>query len=202
MLIYLDQSITARLVNSAENKLQKGAAYDLDLLIVGCLLGLCSILGLPWLVGATVRSLSHVRSLATVEVTEDRTVNITGVRENRVSALFVHLLIGASLLATSLLRQVPMAILFGLFLYMGIASMGNNQLFERLRLWLMDPSRYPSFALPAPRTTIGNPSLHCRAACLFGDAVGGQDQSCRNPVSAVYRDARPDPPVPRSVPSR
>ena len=36
-----------------------------------------------------------------------------------------------------------MAILFGLFLYMGIASTRSNQLFERLRLWIMDPARYP-----------------------------------------------------------
>lgn len=144
VLVYLDQNITARLVSSPEHKLQKGPAYDLDLLIVGALIGLCSIFGLPWLVGATVRSLNHVRSLATVEISAEGTVAIQGVRENRVSALCVHLLIGASLVvAASLLRQVPMAILFGLFLYMGIASTRNNQLFERLRLWFMDPARYP-----------------------------------------------------------
>lgn len=144
MLVYLDQNITARLVNSPENKLKKGPAYDLDLLVVGALLGICSIFGLPWLVGATVRSLNHVRSLATVEVSTDGTVIIKGVRENRLSALCVHFLVGASLLvAASLLRQVPMAILFGLFLYMGIASTRSNQLFERLRLWIMDPARYP-----------------------------------------------------------
>ena len=37
-----------------------------------------------------------------------------------------------------------MAVLFGLFLYMGIASMKGNDLFERLKLWFMDPERYPS----------------------------------------------------------
>ena len=36
-------------------------ASNLDLAIVGLLVGLCSMLGLPWLVAATVRSLNHVR---------------------------------------------------------------------------------------------------------------------------------------------
>lgn len=144
VLVYLDQNITARLVNSPENQLRKGPAYDLDLLVVGVLLGVCSLLGLPWLVGATVRSLNHVRSLATVQVTSGGQLTITGVRENRLSGLLVHLLIGAALFAAPLLRQVPMAVLFGLFLYMGIASMAGNQLFERLRLWITDPAQYPA----------------------------------------------------------
>ena len=37
-----------------------------------------------------------------------------------------------------------MAVLFGLFLYMGITSMKGNQLFERMKLWIMDPSKYPA----------------------------------------------------------
>jgi hypothetical protein len=144
VLVYLDQGITARLVNSAENKLRKGPGYDLDLLVVGVLLGVCSLFGLPWLVGATVRSLNHVRSLATVQVTDSGKLAITQVRENRISPLLIHRFIGFALFAASIFRQVPMAILFGLFLYMGIASMGRNQLFERLRLWIMDPARYPA----------------------------------------------------------
>lgn len=42
---------------------QKGPGYHLDLLIVGCLIFLHSALGLPWVVGATVVSISHVQSL-------------------------------------------------------------------------------------------------------------------------------------------
>lgn len=43
--------------------IQKGHGYHLDLLIVAVLIGFFSILGLPWIVGATVRSLIHVQSL-------------------------------------------------------------------------------------------------------------------------------------------
>ena len=67
VLVFLDQNITARLVNSPDNNLQKGESYHLDLGVVGLLVGACSVFGLPWLVAATVRSLNHVRSLATTE---------------------------------------------------------------------------------------------------------------------------------------
>lgn len=43
--------------------LQKGPGYHLDLFIVGCLIFLHSAMGLPWVVGATVVSISHVQSL-------------------------------------------------------------------------------------------------------------------------------------------
>ena len=65
LLVYLDQNITGRLVNSRDHRLKKGEAYHLDLLVVGGLIGICSVFGLPWLLAATVRSLNHVRSLAT-----------------------------------------------------------------------------------------------------------------------------------------
>jgi hypothetical protein len=55
----------------------------------------------------------------------------------------IHLLVGASLLLLNVLRSVPMPVLFGLFFYMGVASMRGNQLFERLRLWFVDPAMYP-----------------------------------------------------------
>lgn len=142
ILLFLDQNITVRLVNSKEHALKKGVGYHLDLLVVALLVGVCSLFGLPWMVAATVRSLNHVRSLATIE-TAGGHERITAVAEQRLTGLGVHLLIGTTLLFLGLLRQVPLSVLFGLFLFMGIASMTGNQLFERLRLWIMDPARYP-----------------------------------------------------------
>ncbi len=142
ILVYLDHSITIRLVNNPTHRLQRGGGYHLDLLVVaGLVLGL-STFGLPWTVAATVRSLNHVRSLATTEVRQG-TERIVGVVETRLTGLTIHVLIGASLLALPLLAQVPMSVLFGLFLFMGVASMKGNQLFERLQLWVTDPKRYP-----------------------------------------------------------
>ena len=148
ILLYLDQNITVRLVNNAGNKLQKGPGYHLDLALVAVLVAVCSVFGLPWMVAATVRSLNHVRSLATVESTTGAggatEETIVGVVETRVSSLGVHVAIGLSLLALPILKLVPMSVLFGLFLFMGVASMKGNQLFERLRLFVMDPERYPT----------------------------------------------------------
>ena len=147
VLMYLDQNITARLVNSPDQKLQKGAAYHLDLAVVGGLMGLCSLFGLPWLVAATVRSLNHVRSLATTEeVTEggETRDKILHVHETRLTGLAIHLLVAVSLLALPLLKLIPLAVLYGIFLFMGVVSMAGNQFFERLRLWAMESSSYPS----------------------------------------------------------
>ena len=147
VLVYVDQNITARLVNSPDHKLQKGTAYHLDMVVMGVLVAICSMFGLPWLVAATVRSLNHVRSLATIEevVTSggDKREKIIHVRETRLTGLLIHLLIGLSLLLLPLLKVIPMAVLYGLFLFMGVVSMSGNQLFERLNLWLMDSALYP-----------------------------------------------------------
>jgi len=151
VLVYLDQNITSRLINQTSHRLKKGAAYHLDMLVVGVLIGAFSIFGLPWLVAATVRSLNHVRALADVkdETAADgtRRAVMTGVRENRVTGVLIHLLIGGSIFVFPWMTrngvEIPMAVLFGLFLYMGVTSLTGNQMFDRLKLWMMDPKLYP-----------------------------------------------------------
>lgn len=146
VLIYLDQQITARVVNSPHFNLTKGPAYHLDLGLVGLLTALCSVLGWPWLVAATVRSLNHVAALSTTHAEDSPTgphVVSEGVLENRVTGLGIHLLVGASLFLVPLLAKVPMACLYGIFLYMGIASLSGNQFAQRITLWARDPELYP-----------------------------------------------------------
>lgn len=173
VLVFLDQNITARLVNSPDNNLHKGEAYHLDLALVGGLVVLCSAFGLPWLVAATVRSLNHVRSLATTEEVVDRSgsvqTHILHVRENRVTGIAIHLLIAASLLLLPVLKHVPLAVLFGLFLYMGVVSMRGNQFFERLSLWATDPALYPSshYVRRVPRGVM-HLFTAVQLACLVG----------------------------------
>ena len=147
VLVYLSQNITARLVNSPQNKLEKGESYHLDLAVLGVMIGGCSLFGWPWMVAATVRSLAHVRALADVEeVATSRGASreqIIHVRENRVTGIVIHLLIGLSLLALPLLEYVPMAALYGIFLYMGVTSLRGVQFMERLTLWITDSAMYP-----------------------------------------------------------
>ena len=176
VLLYVDQNITARLVNSPDNKLQKGEAYHYDLGLLGVLVGVCSLFGLPWLVAATVRSLNHLRSLATTEErvdpsgqTHDRIIHV---RENRITGVVIHLLIGLSILAIPLLKMIPIAVLYGLFLYMGVVSISGNQFFDRLKLFLTDPSLYPTthYIRRVPLPTIHKFTL-LQLACLLVLAV-------------------------------
>lgn len=171
ILVYLDQNITARLVNSEDNKLKHGAGYHLDLSLVGILIGVFSLFGLPWLVAATVRSLNHLRSLATIKEivsqTGDKKDRIIHVRENRVTGLALHILIGVSLLFLPYLRLIPMPVLYGLFLFMGVVSMAGNQFFERLSLWGMDVKLYPlnHYTRYVPKYVI-HKFTFIQAACL------------------------------------
>lgn len=146
ILLFLDQNITTRLVNSKDNRLKKGMGYHLDLVIVGIIILVGSFFALPWIVAATVHSLNHVRSQAFVKVVDRGGIKketIVSVLETRVSGLLVHVLIAVSLLFLTYFAMIPMAVLFGLFLYMGVASLGGNQFFERMTLWVTDPKLYP-----------------------------------------------------------
>uniref|UniRef100_A0A3P8VTU0 Anion exchange protein n=1 Tax=Cynoglossus semilaevis TaxID=244447 RepID=A0A3P8VTU0_CYNSE len=63
ILIFMDQQITAVIVNRKENKLKKGAGYHLDLFSVAVLMVVCSFMGLPWYVAATIIYIAHIDSL-------------------------------------------------------------------------------------------------------------------------------------------
>ena len=147
LLIALNQNITGKIINSPEHKLQNGPGYHLDLAVVGGLVAGASMFGLPWLTAATVRSLAHLRSLATVEesIGPDGQAHdqIVHMRETRITGLVIHILIGSSLLVLGMLQSIPMAVLYGLFLYMGMVSLNGVQFVERLMLWPMDPNLYP-----------------------------------------------------------
>jgi hypothetical protein len=148
VLIFLDQNITSHIVNGRRHKLTKPGGYHLDLLLVGSMVAVCSLFGLPWLVAATVRSLNHLRSLATTEQAAPTHLGEAGERvlhvvETRLTGFAVHLAMGASLLFLEYLKLVPMAILYGLFLYMGVMSMRGNEFFARVLLFVTEPSLYP-----------------------------------------------------------
>ncbi|CAB1319174.1 unnamed protein product, partial [Coregonus sp. 'balchen'] len=76
ILLFMDQQITAVIVNRKEHMLKKGAGYHLDLFWVAVLMIVCSFMGLPWYVAATF---------------------------------------------------IPMPVLYGVFLYMGVASLNGVQ---------------------------------------------------------------------------
>ena len=188
VLIFLSQNITARLVNSPGNHLVKGESYHWDLAVIGGLVGLCSLFGWPWMVAATVRSLAHVRSLAITEEVvgkENHQTEIIHVIENRVTAVAIHILIGLTLLALSLLQYVPMAALYGIFLFMGFVSLKGIQFIERLGYWLMDSALYPvnHYTRRVPTRTIHLFTL-VQLICLIVLCVVNLSPS--NPVKIMF----------------
>lgn len=146
ILIFMDQQITAVIINRKEHKLlvrkktpqkirtpnepaslrwciscrlqisyactllsfltQKGCGYHLDLLMVGVMLAVCSIMGLPWFVAATVLSISHVNSLKLESESSapGEQPRFLGIREQRLTGLVIFLLMGCSVFMTGVLQ--------------------------------------------------------------------------------------------------
>ncbi|KAF3689753.1 Electroneutral sodium bicarbonate exchanger 1 [Channa argus] len=147
ILIFMDQQITAVIINRKEHKLLKGCGYHLDLLMVGVMLAVCSIMGLPWFVAATVLSISHVNSLKLESESSapGEQPRFLGIREQRLTGLVIFLLMGCSVFMTGALQFIPMPVLYGVFLYMGVSSLKGIQFFDRLKLFGMPAKHQPDF---------------------------------------------------------
>ncbi|XP_059206638.1 sodium bicarbonate cotransporter 3-like isoform X9 [Centropristis striata] len=145
ILIFMDQQITAVIINRKEHKLKKGCGYHLDLLVVAIMLGVCSIMGLPWFVAATVLSISHVNSLKVESgcSAPGEQPKFLGIREQRVTGFMIFVLMGCSVFMTSVLKFIPMPVLYGVFLYMGVSSLKGIQFFDRIKLFGMPAKHQP-----------------------------------------------------------
>ncbi|XP_061530642.1 sodium bicarbonate cotransporter 3-like isoform X4 [Phycodurus eques] len=145
ILIFMDQQITAVIINRKENKLKKGCGYHLDLLVVGVMMAVCSIMGLPWFVAATVLSITHINSLRLESAcaAPGEQPKFLGIREQRITGFMIFLLMGCSVFMTSILKFIPMPVLYGVFLYMGVSSLKGIQLFDRIQLFAMAAKHQP-----------------------------------------------------------
>lgn len=148
ILLFMDQQITAVIVNRKEHKLKKGGGYHLDLFILAFLTAINSIFGLPWFVAATVLSINHVNSLKLESecAAPGEKPQFLGVRENRLTHIIIFIMIGLSVIMTPILRKIPMAVLFGVFLYMGIAALKGIQLFDRILIMFMPIKYQPDYS--------------------------------------------------------
>uniref|UniRef100_A0A915M2B9 Anion exchange protein n=2 Tax=Meloidogyne incognita group TaxID=654580 RepID=A0A915M2B9_MELJA len=147
ILLVMDQQITAVIVNRRDNKLRKGCGYHLDLLIVAFLVLICSFLGLPFYVAATVLSVMHVESLKQYVdcIVPGESQKFLGVKEQRLTAVFAHALIGCSVFLTPLVKNVPVPVLTGIFFYMGVVSLLGQQFVQRLALLFMPVKYQPDY---------------------------------------------------------
>ncbi|XP_016119783.1 anion exchange protein 2-like, partial [Sinocyclocheilus grahami] len=145
ILIFMETQITTLIVSKKERMLVKGSGFHLDLLLIVTLGGTSALFGLPWMAAATVRSVTHANALTVMSkaVAPGDKPRIQEVKEQRVTGLLVAILVGLSIVIGDLLRQIPIAVLFGIFLYMGVMSLNGIQLTERILLLLMPPKYHP-----------------------------------------------------------
>uniref|UniRef100_A0A8B9RJE1 Anion exchange protein n=1 Tax=Astyanax mexicanus TaxID=7994 RepID=A0A8B9RJE1_ASTMX len=142
ILIFLESQITTLIVSKPERKMAKGSGFHFDLLILVSLGGCAALFGMPWLSAATVRSVTHANALTVMS--KGPKPEIEKVLEQRVSGVLVALLVGLSILMEPILKMIPMAALFGIFLYMGITSLSGIQLWDRFLLLLVPKKYHPN----------------------------------------------------------
>lgn len=74
--------------------------------MVAVMLGVCSVMGLPWFVAATVLSITHVNSLKLESECSapGEQPKFLGIREQRVTGLMIFVLMGCSVFMTAVLK--------------------------------------------------------------------------------------------------
>ncbi|KAG8139929.1 hypothetical protein E2320_002690 [Naja naja] len=124
ILIFLETQITTLIVSKPERKMVKGSGFHLDLLLIVGMGGIAPILGMPWLSATTVRTVTHANALTVMSKTTlpGEKACIQEVKEQRL---------------------IPLAVLFGIFLYMGVTSLNGIQLYDRILLMLKPPKYHP-----------------------------------------------------------
>ncbi|KAG8566491.1 hypothetical protein GDO81_013274 [Engystomops pustulosus] len=141
ILIFMESQITTLIVSKPERKAVKGSGFHLDLLLIVGMGGICALFGMPWLSATTVRTVSHANALTIMS--KGGKPQIERVIEQRISGLLVAVLVGVSILMEPVLSLIPLAVLFGIFLYMGVTSLNGIQFFDRVLLCLKPPKYHP-----------------------------------------------------------
>ena len=144
MLLFMETHI-CELIMMEKTKEKKGAGLHLDIVLLSLINFICGIFGGPWICAATVRAVSHVSALTVMSSTSvpGEAPKSVGVRDQRISACTVSILLLVSVALAPVLNLVPFAILFGVFLYMGVSGMNGVQFFDRVFLIFMPVKHHP-----------------------------------------------------------
>jgi hypothetical protein len=182
-LFFMDQNISVRVVNNPDNKLKKGAAYNMDMVALGLITGVLSIFGLPWMCGATVQSMNHVKAMTdSVYNTETGETEIVDVTETRLTGFIVHALLASSLLLLPAIQHIPIPVVSGVFLFLGRKLLSGNSFAQRIRDVFVEDDRLlednPIRSVGRKRTSI---FTGIQIACLGGLWIFKQ-----NPSTAIF----------------
>ncbi|KAI0989880.1 hypothetical protein GJ496_006974 [Pomphorhynchus laevis] len=114
----------------------RGSGYNMDLLLTAGIVLVNSLLQLPWVCVAPVRTVAHVSSLTIHSKTfaPGEKPKVISILDQRITNIAVHILLGLMVFAIPVLRHIALAILFGAFLYLGIVTLSCTQLYHRMCL--------------------------------------------------------------------
>lgn len=129
-----------------------------------------SILGLPWMCGATVQSQNHVRAMAKTHFDEETNkVEIDSVTETRLTGFTIHMLLASTVLLLPVIRHIPIPVVSGVFLFLGRKLMTGNTFFKRITDALAEKSRldkdHPVYLLGKKKM---NAYTAVQVLCLLG----------------------------------
>jgi len=134
ILTFLDNGITWHIVNHPSNRLSHGDAYNYDTLVSSIMVLGNSLMGLPWLVASTVPCITAMQE-------KDSKGEVTSIQESRLTGLFTHGLVLACIFALSVIRLIPLPVLYGVFLFMGLVALPGQQFYQRFVLLFQQPSK-------------------------------------------------------------
>ena len=155
ILAFLDNGITWHIVNHPSNGITHGDAYNYDTVVSAIMVAVNSILGLPWLVASTVPCIMHITAMS--ERTKEGIT--TSVQESRLTGFLTHVLVLATCFALNIIKLIPLAVLYGVFLFMGLVALPAQQLWQRILLLFQEPARiaetpYTKYVKPLKRVHI------------------------------------------------
>lgn len=107
-------------------------------------------------------------------------------------------------MARPVLKMIPISVLFGIFLYLGIVSLSGTQLYERIKLFFI-PSKYcPNTTYARGVSCFSNRSMTLLTrffTLLLHSSLGAtiETQSIHSNPSLVYHDLVNDEIVQRSL---
>mmetsp|Transcript_1537 Transcript_1537/g.4505 ORF Transcript_1537/g.4505 Transcript_1537/m.4505 type:complete len:548 (-) Transcript_1537:34-1677(-) len=144
VLFIFDHNVSSIMAQGAEFKLKKGSAYHLDFFVLGVCIVVTGILGIPPCNGLIPQAPLHTKSLGVLRTEERNGVRVDVVEktwEQRYTNFGQALLTGVVLFRPliGILGLVPNAALHGLFIFMALASLPGNELWERVCLVASEP---------------------------------------------------------------
>lgn len=144
LLLFMETHICELILMEKSSK--KGGGLHLDIVILSMVNSLVGVFGGPWMCAATVRSVAHICALSVMSTNHapGESAKIVDVHDQRLSGLFVAIMVGLSVLLAPVLQLIPYSVLFGIFVYMGFSTIfGGIQFFDRIWLFFMPVKYHP-----------------------------------------------------------